>query len=266
MRLSFGQFIGRQSRCLENQGFIFSEMVHVGHQHVPEHTHVDAHFVLVVSGEYLTSARGVGPLCSANTVIFNPPGTTHRDRFLSPAGRFFTVSAKLGRFAHFGATGSRLENSVAFPTGDLSLLADRAYREFRSADPMAELVLEGLALELLGLTARRAYLASGECPRWLRRARGLIQDRCTSMITVGEIAAEVGVHPLHLARSYRKYFGQTPGEHLRACRVQRASDLLRCTRMPVGEVAVACGYSDQSQFTRSFRRATGLAPGAFRRA
>lgn len=56
------------------------------------HTHQDAHFVLVLSGTYISSARGVSEFARAPTLIFNPSGTTHRDRFANGAGTFVTVS------------------------------------------------------------------------------------------------------------------------------------------------------------------------------
>ena len=263
--LRFGEFVGDRRRFLENEGFAFAEIVHASHhRHVPEHTHLDAHFIFIVSGEYQTAARDLDESCGARTVIFNPPGTTHRDGFSSSQGRFFALSVASGRFAQFRSAGGRGEEAVGFRAGEIISLAAQAYGEFRHGDPLAPLVLEGLALALLGHADRRGRRSSRACPPWLLRAREVITDKYATGITLTEIAREVGVHPYHLARSYRHHFGRTPGDHMRACRIQRASELLRRTRQRLGDVAAACGYADQSQFTRSFKRATGVTPGAFR--
>jgi AraC family transcriptional regulator len=57
---------------------------------IPTHTHSDAHFVLVTSGDYVSSATG--DTHPGTTLIYNPPGTTHRDHFWQGTGSFFTLS------------------------------------------------------------------------------------------------------------------------------------------------------------------------------
>jgi len=262
--LRFGEFVGHRRRFFENEGFAFAEIVHESHQHVPEHTHFDAHFIFIVSGEYRTAARDLDAPCGARTVIFNPPGTTHRDGFSSSQGRFLAVSLTSERFAQFRSAGGQSEEAVGFRAGQITSLAAQAYGELRHADPLAPLVLEGLALAMLGHADRRRRRNSRACPPWLLRAREMIADRYATGITLTEIAREVGVHPYHLARAYRQHLGRTPGDHLRACRIQRASELLQRTHHSLSDVAAACGFADQSQFTRSFKRATGVTPGVFR--
>jgi AraC family transcriptional regulator len=74
------------------------------------------------------------------------------------------------------------------------------------------------------------------------------------------------VHRVHLARAFRQYFRSTPGAFKRACRVETACRLLERPKYSLADVAQRAGYGDQSQFTRAFKRSTGLAPGEWRRA
>ena len=60
------------------------------------HTHEEAHFVFVTSGTYLCSALGASAVCDPPTLVYNPPGTTHRDRFLSDTGLFGRPAAPRG--------------------------------------------------------------------------------------------------------------------------------------------------------------------------
>jgi AraC family transcriptional regulator len=84
-------------------------------------------------------------------------------------------------------------------------------------------------------------------------------------VSVAEIAAAVGVHPLHLARTFRRFFNCSPGEYLRKCRIQLAANLLLGSKKTLAEIALISGFADQSQFTRSFRQYTGNTPANFRR-
>jgi AraC family transcriptional regulator len=266
-RLQLGEFFGEQVQTFRANPFVFTEYRHTDQVDVPLHTHQYAHFALIVDGDYLTSARAAArPGAGAAQLIFNPPGTTHRDRFRSPYGHCFAASVVADQWQRLSTEGSPLTDAIAFGASNVSVIAWRMFREFCNRDAVTPLVLEGLGLELLAYTARQGRSASrGKAPQWFQRAYELMRDRCCESITVREIAATVGVHPYHLARVTRTVTGRSPGELLREYRVQRAASLLSGTTKPIGEIALSCGYSDQSQLTRSFRRAFGATPAAYRR-
>jgi AraC family transcriptional regulator len=79
------------------------------------------------------------------------------------------------------------------------------------------------------------------------------------------IAAEVDIHPVHMARVFRRHFGCSPGTYLRRLRVRQACRLLTETDRPLAHVALDLGYADQSHFTRTFKRSLGVPPGEYRR-
>jgi len=71
------------------------------------------------------------------------------------------------------------------------------------------------------------------------------------------------VHPVHLAAAFRRHFGCTPGAYLRRARVERAAAMLK-RRLSLAEVALRCGFADQSHMTHAFRRTLGVTPGMLR--
>ncbi len=73
-----------------------------------------------------------------------------------------------------------------------------------------------------------------------------------------------GVHRVHLSREFRRHFSITVGEFLRRKRVEHACHLVSKTNEPLADVAMTCGFSDQSHFSATFRRQVGLTPGRFR--
>ena len=264
--LSLGSFIGSIRKEDRAGDFSFAEVLDCANEEIPQHTHEEPHFLLVLSGGYITSARNVDKICSPSTVIFNPAGTTHRDRFYDRGGRFFSVSLSAANF-------NRLQNSPAaldYPAGfvggnELSWLAAKLYREFKTQDMMSPLVTEGIALELLGYTLRQEIGTEKAMPMWLRTACELLNDCCTEPITVGAIATTVGVHPFHLTRTFRRFFHCSPAEYLRKIRIEKASRFLQNSSQSLVEIALSNGFSDQSQFTKCFKRVTGLTPGEYRR-
>jgi AraC family transcriptional regulator len=82
---------------------------------------------------------------------------------------------------------------------------------------------------------------------------------------VRETALAVGVHPVHLARVFRRHLGCSVAGYVRRLRLERAATLLSLERSPISAVAHSCGFADQSHLTRALRRETGLTPATFRR-
>jgi AraC family transcriptional regulator len=79
------------------------------------------------------------------------------------------------------------------------------------------------------------------------------------------LAVGVGVHPVTLARAFRRAFGCTIGEYLRRLRIERAAEQLATGTQPLAEIALAAGFADQSHFSNVFRRRVGMSPSAYRR-
>jgi AraC family transcriptional regulator len=85
-------------------------------------------------------------------------------------------------------------------------------------------------------------------------------------LSIADVADGVGIHPVHLARSFRRYFRCSPGEFTRFCRLERATRMLTRSECPLSDIALESGFSDQSQLSRAFTRDLGIAPGEYRRA
>jgi AraC family transcriptional regulator len=144
-------------------------------------------------------------------------------------------------------------------------LANRLYSEFSRDDRASAIAIEGLVLEILAEFAR-SQVKSGSMlvPRWLRQATDIVESRFLERLSLANIAAEVGVHYVHLSRQFHKYNRCTIGELIRRRRVQHASHLLAHSQTPLAEIALICGFSDQSHLSFLFKRYMGVSPSKFR--
>ncbi len=262
-RLEFGQFYGEVAAEARAGGFSVREMRGRPPKGIPKHTHDSAHFCLVVRGDYVTTTRNHSGRCPGSTLLFHPAGTTHEDHFLAPTGSCLMVSLPAAALESMG--GSRLAaHSLAIDDAELAFPGARMLRELREPDDLSPLSLEGLALEMVSRVMERRERIRG-APPWLERAREYVHDRAAAPARVGEIAAATGVHPVHLARVFRRRLGLSPGEYLRRVRVRRAMDLLAGTEMGLAAVALQAGFCDQSEMTKAFRREIGATPSTYRR-
>ena len=84
-------------------------------------------------------------------------------------------------------------------------------------------------------------------------------------ITLSELANECGLSLSYFTRAFKRSTGDAPHRWLLRQRVQHAKTLLREKQMSLAEIAIVCGFSDQSHFTRVFGAHIGQAPGVWRR-
>jgi AraC family transcriptional regulator len=228
---------------------------------VEVHTHVDAHFVLVTSGQYISSA-GATPNRRA-TLVYNPPGTTHRDHFYQGKGSFFTISVSVERLEE--SSDAKLYQIATYLSDERACGLSRALlMECARWDNCSSLKAQTLYSELLASASRYPECAEKSRPSWLRAACEFIQDCYAEDLGIRRVANVVGVHPTHLARVFRSFLGCTPGDLLRTRRLEKAAELLLMTDISIVEIALESGHSDQAQFTKAFRRVYGLPPGTYR--
>jgi AraC family transcriptional regulator len=107
-------------------------------------------------------------------------------------------------------------------------------------------------------------LAGTVAPSWLARVRDALHEHFADPPSLAELACDADVHPDHLGRTFRRYYGLTPGAYVRRVRLERAIRLIVDTQRPLAEIAYATGFADQSHMTRQVGDATGLPPGRLR--
>jgi len=191
-----------------------------------------------------------------------PAGATHGARFGAKGARIVVVKPRDA--SHPVADG--LDRLVDLRGPGFSWLAWRLAGELRATDAAAPLAAEGFALELVAGTCREAATEAhvGRSPAWLRSAEELLRARIADSIGLSELADAVGVHPMHLARTFRARHGISVGEYGRRLRVAWAASEIARRDTPLALIAAQAGFADQSHFTRVFKHHVGTTPARYR--
>ncbi|MEY9885110.1 helix-turn-helix domain-containing protein [Bradyrhizobium sp. USDA 329] len=116
-----------------------------------------------------------------------------------------------------------------------------------------------------GLRPQDSAVGGGLAPWQERRAKEIMRTRLASGLTIADVAAECKLTPSHFARSFRRSTGIAPHEFLSQLRIEEAKRQMLSTKLPLADIALICGFGDQSYFTRVFSRSVGASPGAWRR-
>ncbi len=91
-----------------------------------------------------------------------------------------------------------------------------------------------------------------------------IREHLDETMRGADLAGIAGLTPTQLDRRMRRVFHLSTAQFIRKARIEHAASLLATTAMPIAEVALECGYGDQTALTRQFRATVGMPPAAYR--
>ena len=267
MKLSPGQMGGSILKAEALDGLWLTETFCLPNHKAPKHSHELFQFYLVREGAFTESygrnVRECGPL----SLMSHPAGEIHSNVYHDQGARSFVIEVEDGWLELARRHSVVLDTAVHFTSGLPVWLAARLYGEFQNMDRVSPLMIEALTLELMAVASRRTVkpVERGR-PPYLVRTLDILHASFSGELSLKRIAETVGVHPVHLARTFRRHHHCTLGEYVRKLRVERACRELARTDAPLSQVALSAGYYDQSHFSRNFKRLIGITPTEYRAA
>lgn len=257
--MPFGRIV--RSVCID--GFMVSEVAYPPNSTLPMHTHPFSNVSLVLSGvceERTERTCHVATPCSA---VFKPAGQMHSNRFGPSGARLLLI-----RIAEKEA--NTLQQRRAYGWMARGSLAAIGLAIYRSLTEQRDVCTQSLQLadqicELLAQCEDTADVRESRTPpAWLDEARELLHRRACEPIRVRELAIQIGVHPVYLARAFRRFTGTRLTAYRRHIQAHDAALRLAESDANLASIAVASGFADQSHLCRAFRSEFGMTPGRFR--
>jgi AraC family transcriptional regulator len=244
--------------------FTLSENLYPSGLVLPRHSHSQAYITFVIEGTVRERYAGGTITCRPGTVRFLPAGEVS-DNEVEYRLRCLHISTEAQVLESLDRHAVVPQRPAEISGLSAAWLANRLYAEFSREDTASAIAIEGLVLEILAEIARSQTRSdSVPVPHWLKHATDIVESRFLERLSLATIASEVGVHYVHLSRQFHKYNRCTIGELIRRRRVQHASYLLAHSHTPLAEIALMCGFSDQSHLSFLFKRYMGLSPSKFR--
>lgn len=261
--LARGEFFGRVVSTAQWEPFRIAETRYARGAFLPLHRHDESYLTFVLSGGYHERSSSRTRACPERSLVLHPAGDTHEDDFAERPTRCLNVVIGTAFTSRLGDAAAPLHRGDVVAQPQVMSIAARLASEMHRGDSAAPLIIEGLLLELFG-TVARSVTDERRTPAWLAEAHALVSRRFAEKLGLGEVAAAVGVHPAHLARAFRRRYGVSVGEHVRAVRLEWARDAV-ASGIALATVAAQAGFVDQSHFTKAFSRVHGVAPSEYRR-
>jgi AraC family transcriptional regulator len=166
-----------------------------------------------------------------------------------------------------------LKNTVTDKDAFIGQIALKLKAEAENKTPFGKLFGETaaqlLAIHLLKnyatITPKIPEIKNGLPKTVLKRITDYIHDHLDQDISLEALSILAGLSSYHFARLFKESTGLAPHQYLVECRMEKAKELLKNTRLNVLQIALSVGYESQSHFTTLFKRHTGSTPTAFRK-
>jgi AraC family transcriptional regulator len=105
----------------------------------------------------------------------------------------------------------------------------------------------------------------GLAPWQKRKIDRYVRGNLNRPLKGGNLAEQLSLSAGHFNRAFKETFGESPHAYIVGLRLEMARELMLSTADPLSQIAYACGFADQSHFTKAFRRGVGQTPNAWRR-
>ena len=233
--------------------------------HETEHAHDWHQIVVPVDGTMQMRIAGQDGIVDDSRFVIVASQARHR--FTTPQhGHFVVLDVPTGA-GFFGLPDRLVQQAEGQPFHPLDA-GLRHLAHYIAHDAAAPARRSDLLDRLGGMLLEAVAERSGDRLHWppaLERAVSLLGHGYDATLTVQQLAVAAGVSVSGLHALFQRWIGMSPGRYLADLRLREAEQLIRETRRPLAEIALAVGFSDQSALTRSLRRRRSTTPAALRR-
>jgi len=255
---------GVSIRALANEQsyspFVWRLAYYAPHTQMQRHRHDVAQFSVLLSGAARETTNKGSVDSTAMLMEFKPANFCHANKFGPDGALLLSINIDPddeNLNDDFPFNEWRIGRGASCQTEWAMLTHKMLSGSAENADELETITHDLLAgLDEIGDSVERQ-----PAPGWLIRAREAILETEDS---IQSVADDAGIHRVHLARSFRRFFGQSISQFRRDLRLSKAVRFLTHDNIAPGPASFAAGFSDQSHLTRSLRAASGLTPATLR--
>ena len=241
--------------------FAIWDMCYKPLRHFDKHVDGAPRISIIVRGKVKEDSSGKEEYAQSGSIVFKPGDLVHQNSFGVKGSRILSVIFKEDFFHQ--KQDVKIHDwrwfhgmSAAYPAFEFARNLDHITNE------------EDLYEELVDLFAKlppNLNMSSKDVPSWLAQVKEKMSDEYKKPLRTKDLAAGIGVHPVYLARAFRRYYGYSVKSFLQKTRLEHALQELSQGVKPLSQIALDAGFSDQSHLSRVFRSKLKMSPGNFRK-
>lgn len=261
--LGAGKFKGETYQTKAFDGIIATETEY-DYKFIDWHYHENPYFSLTTFGTCLDGNKRETFECSTDSLLFHNCGEPHFNKKTDSLTRGFQIELSGDWYQKFEVDLNDLPKSSIILNPNIKLLFYNIYKEAKLSDDISNLTIDALLIKILETMRGIENNSAAAKPNWVKKIDEILHDNFDEPLSLLELSNELNLHYAHISRDFPRYFHCNFGEYIRKIRVEKSLSLLRRRNLSLTDIALMCGFADQSHFIRCFKEFNGITPKKFR--
>lgn len=256
-----GEYFGETNQLINLEGLTITDTEYT-HHYVDWHYHENPYFTFLLQGQMTEGNKKETYGCSAGTLLYHHWEDPHYNIKPDVFTRGFHIEISQNWFEQFDLQKNTIEGSFNIQHPALKLLVYKIFKESKFNDISFESAVNQLLLNLFSQLNLQKE-STEKKPIWVRHINEILHENFTEKLSLAELSRAADIHPIHLSRDFHKYFHCNLGDYIRKLKLNKSLELLSHPNS-LTDIAVECGFSDQSHFIRCFKENIGITPLKYR--
>ncbi len=261
--LQAGQFKGETYQTIVFDGVTATETEY-DYDFIDWHYHENPYFSLTTLGTCRDSNKHETLECKTDSLLFHNCQEPHYNSKTDGISRGFQVELASEWCRKFEVDLERLPKSAIVQNPNIKLSFYNIYKESKLSDDTSNLTIDALLLQIFETMRGVESSLFLTKPHWVKKIDEILHETFDQPLSLQQLSDELDVHSVHLSRDFPRYFRCNFSEYVRKIRVEKSLNLLRNRQLSLTEIALMCGFADQSHFIRCFKSFHGLTLKKFR--
>lgn len=259
--LSTGKYSGATSNLKHFDGIISGTTTYAEDNFSTEfHYHSNPHLSFILQGGNIENRKRMTTERKVGDIMFFHSGELHRTLPTTPHSKNMNLELENDFLKQYNISEDEIANMIK-KNIDSKFLMLKVYKELLENDSYSNISIKML---LLNTITKPISSNLNKKPYWIIKLSEILNDEWNEFHNLMDLSLILKVHPVTISKYFVRYFGITLGEYMRKLKIDKSLSLIQNDYLSLTEVAIECGFSDQSHFTRNFKKFTGLLPKEFR--
>lgn len=261
-KLNKGEFFGSHYQKTDYNDFVVTDTEYT-HERVDWHYHESPYFTYLIQGKLFEANKKEAYYLDAGSLLFHNWQDAHYNIKPPEYTRGFHIEINANWFKKYDISSYDFEGSIHLENPLVRGLMNAVFLESKTNDVYSQISIEALVVEIFERTKNDHTDAFLKRPDWVKKLQEILVDDMETDFSLTCLSSQLDVHPVHLSRSFHKYFGTTLGTYIRHQKLNKAILLLAAKKVSMTEICYRCGFYDQSHFISNFKRMYRVTPSEF---
>lgn len=224
------------------------------------HYHENPHLSLVLQGGNIENRKTGSLERKTGDLIFYRSGELHQTLPATTDSKNINLEIENSFLLKYDISETKFDNiSLGRPQNVLSFV--KIYNEIYLNDSLSDTSIQILTISIINSKESE----TAKKPGWAVKLHELLHDQWDQSHSLDYLSKITNVHPVTISKYFINYFGCAFGEYMRKLKISRSLPLIKSSKYSLTDVAIMCGFADQSHFIRNFKAYTGFLPKEFKK-